>query len=96
MRAIIGSTTDDDTIALSTVSKRHEMPIIGYVAESGELTDKVRNYYTRRELIDRTMDDKNVHGRNISPTTHTVYISNRTKFSLANHTHVYMYYGIFI
>ena len=41
VRAIIGSPTEEDTISLSTVSKRHEMPIMGYVAESGELSDKV-------------------------------------------------------
>ena len=41
VRAIIGSTTEEDTISLSTVSKRHEMPIMGYVAESGKLSDKV-------------------------------------------------------
>ena len=41
IHAIIGSATEEDTISLSTVSKRHEMPIMGYVAESGELSDKV-------------------------------------------------------
>ena len=41
VRAIIGSTVDEDTLALSRASRRHEMPIIGYVAESSDLSDKV-------------------------------------------------------
>ncbi len=44
IRAIIGSSSDDDTIALSTASKRHEMPIVGYVAESSLLSEKVASY----------------------------------------------------
>ena len=41
IRAIIGSVTDEDTIALSRTSRRHQMPIMGYVTESSELSDKV-------------------------------------------------------
>lgn len=52
MRAIIGSVTEEDTISLSTVSKRHEMPIMGYVAESGELSDKVYIMYISKLCID--------------------------------------------
>ena len=40
-RAIIGSVGEEDTIALSRASKRHEMPIMGYQSESGDLSDKV-------------------------------------------------------
>ena len=43
IRAIIGSVTDEDTIALSRTSRRHQMPIMGYVTESGELSDKVHS-----------------------------------------------------
>ena len=41
VRAIIGSVTDKDTIFLSTLSQKDHMPIMGYVAESSELSDKV-------------------------------------------------------
>ena len=49
VRAIIGSTTNEDTIFLSTVSRADEMPIMGYVAESSQLSDKVRDlrFYSR-------------------------------------------------
>jgi len=48
IRAIIGSVTDEDTIALSRASRRHGIPIMGYVAESSELSDKSAHPYFSR------------------------------------------------
>ena len=41
IHALVGSVADESTITLSTISKRHEMPIWGYNAKSGVLADKV-------------------------------------------------------
>jgi len=41
VRAILGSVGEEDTVALSRASKRHEMPIMGYQSERGDLSDKV-------------------------------------------------------
>lgn len=43
-RAILGAVGEEDTIALSRASRRHNMPIMGYQAESGLLSDKVHVY----------------------------------------------------
>lgn len=43
VHAIIGGIGEDDTLLLSRTSNRHEMVIVGYAAETSELSDKV--YY---------------------------------------------------
>ena len=42
VHAIIGGIGEDDTLLLSRTSNRHEMVIVGYAAETSELSDKVR------------------------------------------------------
>ena len=39
----MGSVENEQTVALSKVSKLHKMPIIGYIADDAELSDKVYN-----------------------------------------------------
>ena len=46
VRALLGSTSDEDTIALSRVSQADKMPIMGYKVETADLSDKVRPYFT--------------------------------------------------
>lgn len=41
VHAIIGGIDEDDTLLLSRTSNRHEMAIVGYAAETSELSDKV-------------------------------------------------------
>ena len=41
VRALIGSSSDEDTIALSRVSQADKMPIMGYKVETADLSDKV-------------------------------------------------------
>ena len=46
VRALIGSSSDEDTIALSRVSQADKMPIMGYKVETADLSDKVTVVYT--------------------------------------------------
>ena len=41
VRALLGSSSDEDTIALSRVSQADKMPIMGYKVETADLSDKV-------------------------------------------------------
>ena len=40
VRALLGSSSDEDTIALSRVSQADKMPIMGYRVETADLSDK--------------------------------------------------------
>ena len=41
IRALLGSSSDEDTIALSRASQADKMPIMGYKVETADLSDKV-------------------------------------------------------